>query len=75
MYETLVSILVDELQVSADAVHPDATCEDAGLGPLAMVELSIVLQELLDIEISDDELMAMKRLADIARVMAERANS
>ncbi|MGE5830509.1 MAG: acyl carrier protein [Micromonosporaceae bacterium] len=75
MYETLVKILVDDLHLNASEVRPDASCEDAGLDTLALVELSMVLQERLDLDISDDELRSTKRVADIVRMMEERTNS
>jgi len=75
MYETLSRILIEDLHLNASEVRPDARCEDAGLDPLAMVELRMVLQEQLKLDISDDELMATKRVADIVRMMEERANS
>jgi acyl carrier protein len=75
MYETLSSILIDDLHLHASAVHPDASCEDAGLDRLAMVELRMVLQERLNMDVNDDELMATKRVADIMRLLEEHANS
>lgn len=75
MYEILVDILVDDLQLNASDVGPDANCEDAGLDSLAMVELSMILQKRLNLQISDDELLATKRVADIVRMMEARANS
>jgi acyl carrier protein len=40
-----------------------------------MVELSMILQKQLNMQISDDELLATKRVADIVRMMEARANS
>jgi len=75
MYEILSGILVDELHLNASDVRPDANCEDAGLDSLAMVELSMILQQRLNMRISDDELLATNRVADIVRMMEARANS
>jgi acyl carrier protein len=75
MYETLSSILIDDLHLNASAVRPDASCADAGLDQLAMVELRMVLQERLNMDVNDDELMATKRVADIVRLLEEHANS
>jgi acyl carrier protein len=74
MYEILVGILVDDLELNASDVRPDATCEDAGLDSLAMVELSMILEKRLNLRISDDELLATKRVADIVRMMEARSN-
>ncbi len=37
MYEILIGILVDDLQLNENDVRPNASCEDAGLDSLAMV--------------------------------------
>ena len=69
MYEILSGILVEDLHLNARDVGPDATCEDAGLDSLAMVELSMILQKRLNMQIGDDELLATKRVADIVHMM------
>jgi acyl carrier protein len=75
MYEVLVGILVDDLELNAGDVRPDASCEDAGLDSLAMVELSMILEKRLKLKISDDELLATKRVSDIVRMMETRTTS
>jgi acyl carrier protein len=75
MYEILSGILVNDLHLNASDIRPDASCEDAGLDSLAMVELSMILQKRINLQISDDELLAAKRVADIVRMMEARANS
>jgi hypothetical protein len=40
-----------------------------------MVELSTILQQRHNLDITDDELMTTKRVADIVRMMEERTNS
>jgi acyl carrier protein len=75
MYETLRTILVEDLHLDPSAIHPDSSCADAGLDALALVELSIVIQERLDIAVGDDELLATKRVADVVRVLEKRAHS
>lgn len=72
MYELLSTILVEEFQLERAAVQPHATRKEAGLDSLAVVELSMLLSKRYDIDISDDELLDLDTLADIARVMAER---
>jgi acyl carrier protein len=75
MYETLSRILIDDLHLNANEVRPGASCEEAGLDPLAMVELRVVLQDRLNLDFSDDELLATTRVADIVRMMEERTTS
>jgi acyl carrier protein len=74
-YSILSGILVDDLHLNASDVRPDASCEDAGLDSLAMVELSMILQKRLNMQISDDELLTTKCVADIVRMMEAQPNS
>ncbi|ARP69046.1 acyl carrier protein [Streptomyces pluripotens] len=72
MYEQLKAIMVDVLLLDADSVHPDATLEEAGIDSLAVVELSLVLSQHHGIEITDDELIELDRVTDIAALMEQR---
>ena len=73
MYEMLRTILVEDLQLEDAHVRPEAGREGAGLDSLAVVELSMILSKRLSIEISDDELMRVSTVAEIARLMEERS--
>lgn len=75
MYETLKSILVNDLQLIEDDIRPEATFDEAGLDSLAVVELSIVLGKRYGVEISDDELIESATVAGIADLMAQRTSS
>ncbi len=75
MYELLHGILVDELDLDASGVSPDASREDAGLDSLAMVELSMVLQQRHNLQVSDLELFKTERVSDIVLLMQERAGA
>ncbi|GCD41368.1 acyl carrier protein [Streptomyces paromomycinus] len=72
MYELLRSILVEDLQLTEADVRPDVDREGAGLDSLALVELSMILSKKFAIEISDDEMLEVETVADIARLMEER---
>jgi acyl carrier protein len=74
MYELLKTILIEDLQLDADEVYPDANREDAGLDSLAIVELSMVLSRRLGVDIPDDELLELDTVADIAELIEQRAN-
>ena len=75
MYELLRGILVDELDLDARAFSPDARREDAGLDSLAMVELSMLLQQRHNLQVSDLELFKTERVSDIVLLMQERAGA
>jgi acyl carrier protein len=72
MYEQLKAIMVEVLLLDAEGVRPDASREAAGLDSLAVVELSMVLSQRLGIDISDDELLELNTVADIAALMQMR---
>jgi acyl carrier protein len=72
MYELLKTIMIEDLQLDAGEVSPDASREDAGLDSLAIVELSMVLSRRFGIDISDDELLELDTVADIAQLIEQR---
>ncbi|MGW7255415.1 histidinol-phosphate transaminase [Streptomyces sp. NPDC054834] len=69
MYELLKTIMIEELEVEADHVSPDASREDAGLDSLATFELSLALSQRLGVTIADEDLFGLKTLADIAEFL------
>jgi acyl carrier protein len=69
----LKKILVEKLKVSPDQVTPEATKEDVELDSLAVVELSLVLEKELNITISDDELLEVPTIGEIAALMEQRS--
>ncbi|WP_331734383.1 acyl carrier protein [Streptomyces sp. NBC_00887] len=75
MYERLKAIMVDVLLLDSDRVRPDATLEQAGVDSLTVVELSLVLSQHHGIEISDDELIELETVADIAALMEQHPAS
>jgi acyl carrier protein len=72
MYELLKTIMIEDLQLDVAGVYPGASREDAGLDSLAVVELSIVLSRRLGVDITDDELLELKTVADIAQLIEQR---
>jgi acyl carrier protein len=72
MYELLKTIMIEDLQLNASEVSPAASLDDAGLDSLAVVELSMALSRRLGVDITDDELLELKTVADIADVIEKR---
>jgi acyl carrier protein len=72
VYELLKTIMIEDLQLDASAVTPDANREDAGLDSLAMVDLSVALSRRLGVDIPDDELLELKTVAEIAQLLQRR---
>jgi len=72
MYEVLRTILIEDLLLDAGDVRPDADRSDVGLDSLAIVELSMVLSRRLGIDVTDDELLELETVGDIAQLIEER---
>jgi acyl carrier protein len=72
VYDVLKGILVDDLQIRAEDITSAANRAEVGLDSLAVTELSSVLSSRLDIEIHDYELLELRTVGDIARLMEER---
>ena len=72
MYELLKTIMIEDLQLDAAGVYPGASREEAGLDSLAVVELSIVLSQRLGVDITDDELLELRTIAEIAQLIEQR---
>jgi acyl carrier protein len=71
---TLREILVTDLQLNPQALHPESRLEDAGLDSLALVDLSVQLQERLNVEIGEDELSSVTTVGALDRMVAQRLN-
>ena len=72
MYELLKTIMIEDLKLDPADISPDASCEDAGLDSLAVVELSMVLSRRIGMDIPDDELLELTTVADIAQLIEQR---
>lgn len=72
MYDQLKTIMIEDLFLNFDEVQPDASREDAGLDSLAVVELSMSLRRRFGIQISDEELLDLDTVEDIARLIEQR---
>lgn len=74
MYDVLREILVDELQLRESDVLPTASRAEVGLDSVAMVELATLLTDRLGFDVQDYELMEAATVADVARLLEERAS-
>lgn len=72
MFETLKEILVSKLKVDAGQVTPEATREEVELDSLAVVELSLLLEKELGVNVSDDELLDVDTIGDMALLVEQR---
>jgi acyl carrier protein len=72
VYEELKTLLVDDLRLDEKALRPEAGREEAGLDSLAVVELSMLLSDRYQVQISDEDLLEAATVADIARLLEQQ---
>lgn len=72
MYEELRTLLIDDLQLDESALRPETGREEVGLDSLAVVELSMLLSERYQVDISDEELLEAATVADIADLLEQQ---
>ncbi|SJZ44386.1 acyl carrier protein [Anaerorhabdus furcosa] len=71
MFEKIRDVLVETLNVDADLITPEASLkDDLGIDSLAAVELSLELESNFDIKIEDEELVQLKTVGDIEKLLA-----
>ena len=72
MNADLESILVNDLKVPADRLRPEASVEEAGFDSLTIVELSMLLRERLNVNISDVEIKGAATVGKLDRLVERR---
>ncbi|MEU1752623.1 phosphopantetheine-binding protein [Micromonospora matsumotoense] len=75
MFDQLKAILVEDLQMRTEDVVATADRAEVGLDSLTVVELSALLSQRLDIEVSDYELLELATVGDIADLVAKRCRA
>lgn len=67
MLETLKKILVEELQIDAAAITPDAELSsDLGINSIELANLIMLCEEKFDITIDDDDIHKLVTVGDVA---------
>lgn len=72
-FAALKKIMIDELKVSSDLVRPEASLEEVEFDSLTLVELTVILERDLGVDIQDHELRDLATLADVGRLVEDRA--
>ena len=67
MFETLKKLLVDELQIDAASITPDAELSsDLGMNSIELANLIMLCEEKFDITIDDDDIHKLVTVGDVA---------
>jgi acyl carrier protein len=73
-FDTLTSVLIEQFQVDAGAVSPQATLDQLGLDSLALMEFVFAVEDRFDVRIPEDRLdprQAGVTLAQLALLLDE----
>lgn len=68
----LEAILVEEFDIPADELSPDATFEALGLDSLDVVDLTLALEERTGVRLEDEELADVVTLGDAITLAASK---
>ena len=75
MFETLKTMLVDELSVNEADIRPEAELvNDLGINSLELADLVLLCEERFGIEISDDEVREFLTVGDVAEYLEKKAS-
>ena len=70
MLETLKKILVEELQIDAAAITPDAELSsDLGINSIELANLIMLCEEKFDVTIDDDDIHKLVTVGDVAEYL------
>ncbi|WP_399934846.1 acyl carrier protein [Streptomyces kanamyceticus] len=72
LQDQLRSELVTRFGVEGTDVTPEMTFGDLGLDSLALVELSDVLQSVLEVPIADDDFNGEQKIADVVTLLQDK---
>lgn len=71
-FEQLKDILVKNLKVAPELITSEATWQDLEMDSLAMVELSLMLEQELGVGIADEELLELATIGDLVGLLEQR---
>lgn len=75
MFDKLKELLVEELQLNADDIKPEAELvNDLGINSLELADLVLLCEEKFDIEISDEACREFTTVGDVAGYLEANAN-
>ena len=70
MFETLKTLLVDELQIDAELITPEAELSaDLGINSIDLANLVMLCEEKFDIEIGDEDIRKFTTVGDVVNYL------
>ncbi|MBR2722156.1 MAG: acyl carrier protein [Clostridia bacterium] len=70
MFETLKNILVEELQIDANDITPEAElANDLGINSIELADLVLLCEEKFNIEIEDNDIHKFVTIQDVVDYM------
>ena len=73
MFETLKSVLVEELQINEDIITLDAElASDLGINSIELADLVMICEEKFDISIEDEDLHKFITVGDFVNYLESR---
>ena len=74
--EKVKNIIVEQLNVDAESVTPDASfIEDLGADSLDIVELVMTMEEEFDLEIPDEDAEKLRTVGDVAGYLEKKGKA
>lgn len=75
MFETIKTILVEDLQVNGDDVTRESELiNDLGINSLELADLILLCEEKFGVEIKDDDIHKFITVGDVVDYLTENAN-
>ncbi len=75
MFETLKNILVEELQLDANDITPEAElANDLGINSIELADLVLLCEEKFNIEIEDNDIHKFVTIQDVVDYMEAHQN-
>ena len=72
--QTIHNLLVEKFEIPAESITKDATFESLDLDSLDIVELSMNIEDELQVHISEDEAAQLSTVGDVVALLERKVN-
>lgn len=72
--QTIHNLLVEKFEIPAESITKDATFESLDLDSLDIVELSMNIEDELQVHISEDEAAQLSTVGDVVALLESKVN-